>query len=67
MGEDKLQEDKEMILEVLKQVESLGYVIIGGTSFIQTTNGVVCLHPVNKDFLANEISKRFTDSEEAEK
>ena len=67
MGENTLQEDKELILEVLKQVESLGYVIVGNNSFIQTTNGVVCLHPINKDFLATEINDRLTDLEEAEK
>ena len=67
MGENTLQEDKELILEVLKQVEALGYVIIGGNSFVQTTNGVVCLHPINKDFLANEINDRLTDLEESEK
>lgn len=67
MGENTLEEDKELILEILNQIESLGYVIVGGTSFIQTTNGVVCIHPVNKDFLATEISEKLTDSEEAEK
>ena len=61
-----VEEKKKLIGDILKELESMGYVIVGGQSYIQSTSGILCIHPINSSHLVTEISLRLNDSEESE-
>ena len=61
-----VEEKKKLIGDILKELESMGYVIVGGQSYIQSTSGILCIHPINTGHLVNEISVRLSALEESE-
>ena len=54
-----IDERKRLIVAALKELEDMGYVIVGKQSYIQSTSGILCIHPINSGHLANEISIRL--------
>ena len=55
---------KKILIEAFKELERMGYVIVGGQSYIQATSGILCIHPINTGHLVNELSLRLNGSEE---
>tara|TARA_Y100000310_G_C20548662_1_gene746908 strand:+ start:33 stop:230 length:198 start_codon:yes stop_codon:yes gene_type:complete len=54
---------KKILIEAFKELEKMGYVIVGGQSYIQATSGILCIHPINTGHLVNELSIRLNGSE----
>ena len=54
---------KKILIEAFKELERMGYVIVGGQSYIQATSGILCIHPINTGHLVNELSIRLNGSE----
>ena len=50
---------QELIAEILRELDDMGFVIVGKMSHIQVSEGVVCVHPINKDFIALEVDQRL--------
>jgi|TARA_Y100000296_G_C4965760_1_gene153315 uncharacterized protein YabN with tetrapyrrole methylase and pyrophosphatase domain len=59
-----VDDKKKILIEAFKELEKMGYVIVGGQSYIQATSGILCIHPINTGHLVNELSLRLNGSEE---
>ena len=59
-----LNDKKKILVEVFKELEDMGYVVVGSQSYIQATSGILCIHPINTGHLINELSIRLNGSEE---
>ena len=57
---------KKILAEAFKELEKMGYVVVGGQSYIQATSGILCIHPINTGHLVNEIAVRLNALEESE-
>tara|TARA_R100001594_G_C3923622_1_gene236343 strand:+ start:338 stop:556 length:219 start_codon:yes stop_codon:yes gene_type:complete len=53
--------DQLLIEQAFKTLEELGYVIVGNHSYIQAVNGILCVHPVNRDYLANTVVAKIKE------
>ena len=63
----EIVDDKKKILtEAFKELETMGYVVVGSQSYIQATSGILCIHPINTGHLVNEISVRLNGLEDPE-
>ena len=63
----EIVDDKKKILtEAFKELETMGYVVVGAQSYIQATSGILCIHPINTGHLVNEISVRLNGSKDSE-
>ena len=54
---------KKLLVVAFKELEAMGYVIVGRQSYIQSTSGILCIHPINTGHLVNEIVLRLNESE----
>ena len=61
-----IEENKKLLRAAFKELESMGYVVVGSQSYIQSTSGILCIHPINNGHLVNEIALRLNASEESE-
>ena len=61
-----VSDKKKILIAAFKELEAMGYVVVGGQSYIQTTSGILCIHPINTGHLVNEISVRLSALEESE-
>tara|TARA_Y100000034_G_scaffold110172_1_gene142107 strand:- start:134 stop:331 length:198 start_codon:yes stop_codon:yes gene_type:complete len=59
-----VDDKKKILIEAFKELEKMGYVIVGGQSYIQATSGILCIHPINTGHLVNELSLRLNGSKE---
>ena len=65
MNNNEIMDDKKKILAAaFKELEIMGYVIVGSQSYIQATSGILCIHPINTGHLINEVAVRLSASEE---
>ena len=61
-----IDDKKKILTAAFKELEAMGYVVVGAQSYIQATSGILCIHPINSCHLVNEISIRLSDSEDFE-
>ena len=61
-----VNDKKKILIQVFKELEEMGYVIVGKQSYIQATSGILCIHPINTGHLVNEIVLRLNESESSE-
>ena len=61
-----IDQRKKLLTEAFKELETMGYVVVGSQSYIQATSGILCIHPINTGHLVNEISIRLSAVEESE-
>lgn len=61
-----IDQRKKILTEAFKELEIMGYVIVGAQSYIQATSGILCIHPINTGHLVNEIAVRLNAEEESE-
>ena len=61
-----IDQRKKILTEAFKELEIMGYVIVGAQSYIQATSGILCIHPINTGHLVNEIAVRLSVEEESE-
>ena len=61
-----IDERKKILTAAFKELEIMGYVVVGSQSYIQATSGILCIHPINTGHLVNEISIRLSAVEESE-
>jgi len=61
-----IDKKKKMLVKAFKELEAMGYVIVGRQSYIQSTSGILCIHPINTGYLVNEIVLRLSESENSE-
>ena len=61
-----IDERKKILTAAFKELEIMGYVIVGAQSYIQATSGILCIHPINTGHLVNEIAVRLNAEEESE-
>ena len=61
-----IDERKKILTEAFKELEIMGYVVVGAQSYIQATSGILCIHPINTGHLVNEIAVRLSAEEESE-
>ena len=54
---------KKILIDAFKELEKMGYVVVGSQSYIQATSGILCIHPINTGHLVNELSIRLSFSE----
>ena len=58
-----VNDKKKILIQVFKELEEMGYVIVGKQSYIQATSGILCIHPINTGHLVNELSIRLNGSD----
>tara|TARA_Y100000310_G_scaffold149832_1_gene149214 strand:+ start:1091 stop:1285 length:195 start_codon:yes stop_codon:yes gene_type:complete len=61
-----IDERKKILTAAFKELETMGYVVVGSQSYIQATSGILCIHPINTGHLVNEIAVRLSAEEESE-
>ena len=61
-----IDDKKKILIAAFKELEQMGYVVVGSQSYIQSTSGILCIHPINTGHLVNEISIRLSALEESE-
>ena len=61
-----IDERKKLLTKAFKELETMGYVVVGSQSYIQATSGILCIHPINTGHLVNEIAVRLNAEEESE-
>lgn len=61
-----IDERKKILTAAFKELEIMGYVVVGSQSYIQATSGILCIHPINTGHLVNEIAVRLSVEEESE-
>ena len=61
-----IDERKKILTAAFKELEIMGYVVVGSQSYIQATSGILCIHPINTGHLVNEIAVRLNAEEESE-
>ena len=61
-----IDKKKKMLTEAFREMESMGYVVVGGQSFLESTSGILCVHPINTGHLINELAVRLSALEEPE-
>ena len=61
-----INDKKKLLIEVFKELEDMGYVVVGAQSHLQATSGILCIHPINTGHLINEKSVRLNASEDSE-
>ena len=61
-----IDQRKKILTEAFKELEIMGYVVVGSQSYIQATSGILCIHPINTGHLVNEIAVRLNAEEESE-
>ena len=61
-----IDDKKKILTEAFKELETMGYVVVGAQSYIQATSGILCIHPINTGHLVNEIAVRLSAEEESE-
>ena len=61
-----IDERKKLLTKAFKELETMGYVVVGSQSYIQATSGILCIHPINTGYLVNEIVLRLSESENSE-
>ena len=61
-----IDQRKKLLTKAFKELETMGYVVVGSQSYIQATSGILCIHPINTGHLVNEISIRISAEEESE-
>ena len=59
-----INDKKKILTAIFKELEAMGYVVVGSQSYIQSTSGILCIHPINTGHLVNEISIRLSGLEE---
>ena len=59
-----VNDKKKILVKAFKELEDMGYVVVGSQSYIQATSGILCIHPINTGHLINELSIRLNGSEE---
>tara|TARA_Y100001973_G_scaffold13536_1_gene19065 strand:+ start:2148 stop:2366 length:219 start_codon:yes stop_codon:yes gene_type:complete len=47
--------DEQLIAQALEELQAMGYVIVGKQSYLHTSNGILCVHPINNDYIASVI------------
>ena len=57
---------KKILTEAFKEMEAMGYVVVGGQSYVESTSGILCIHPINSGHLINELAIRLSALEEPE-
>ena len=61
-----IDKKKKMLTEAFKEMEAMGCVVVGGQSFLESTSGILCIHPINTGHLVNELAIRLSALEEPE-
>ena len=61
-----IDKNKLILTAAFKEMEALGCVVVGGQSFLESTSGILCIHPINNGHLINEIAIRLSALEESE-
>ena len=58
-----IEDKKKILTAAFKELEDMGYIVVGAQSYIQATSGILCIHPINNGHLINEISIRLSGLE----
>ena len=61
-----IDKKKKMLTEAFREMEAMGYVVVGGQSYVESTSGILCIHPINTGHLINELAVRLSALEEPE-
>ena len=61
-----IDKNKLILTAAFKEMEALGCVVVGGQSFLESTSGILCIHPINTGHLINELAVRLSASEDSE-
>ena len=61
-----IDKNKLILTAAFKEMEALGYVVVGGQSYVESTSGILCIHPINSGHLINELAVRLSALEEPE-
>ena len=61
-----IDKNKLILTAAFKEMEALGCVVVGGQSFLESTSGILCIHPINTGHLINELAIRLSALEEPE-
>jgi len=61
-----IDKKKKMLTKAFREMEAMGYVVVGGQSYVESTSGLLCLHPINNGHLINELAVRLSALEEPE-
>tara|TARA_R110000824_G_scaffold77651_4_gene196324 strand:+ start:1453 stop:1647 length:195 start_codon:yes stop_codon:yes gene_type:complete len=57
---------KKILTAAFKEMEAMGCVVVGGQSFLESTSGILCIHPINSGHLINELAIRLSALEKPE-
>jgi len=61
-----IDKKKKMLTEAFREMEAMGYVVVGGQSYVESTSGLLCIHPINNGHLINELAVRLSALEKPE-
>ena len=59
-----IDDKKKILIAAFKELEQMGYVVVGTQSYLQSTSGILCIHPINTGHLVNELSLRLNGLKE---
>ena len=61
-----IDKKKKILTEAFREMEAMGCVVVGGQSYVESTSGILCIHPINTGHLINELAVRLSALEEPE-
>ena len=61
-----IDKKKKILTEAFREMEAMGGVVVGGQSYVESTSGILCIHPINTGHLINELAVRLNALEEPE-